>query len=130
MTKPMIMLVEDDPVLRDLTKRQLAVLGFESIPVTTGEEAVEKCCEDIAMIFMDIGLPGIDGSHATLLIREKELKEHRKRVPIVALTAHSERERCMLVGMDDYLQKPALIHDIKRITDKFLLVDAPGNGTS
>lgn len=57
---------------------------------------------------MDIGLPGIDGSHATLLIREKELKEQRNRVPIVALTAHSERERCILVGMDDFLQKPAL----------------------
>jgi len=32
MNKPVIMLVEDDPILRDLTKRQLKVLGFESIP--------------------------------------------------------------------------------------------------
>lgn len=121
MTKRTIMLVEDDPILRDMTKRQLETLGFESIPVTSGEEAVEKCSlESIALILMDIGLPGIDGSHATLLIREKELKEQRKRVPIVALTAHSERERCMLVGMDDFLQKPALLNDIKRVTDRWL----------
>lgn len=121
MTRRIIMLVEDDPVLRDMTKRQLDVLGFDSIPVTSGEEAVERCLsEEIAMILMDIGLPGIDGSHATLLIREKELKEQRKRVPIVALTAHSDRERCMLVGMDDFLQKPALLNDIKRVTDRWL----------
>lgn len=121
MTRRTIMLVEDDPVLRDMTKRQLDVLGFDSIPVTSGEEAVERCLsEEIAMILMDIGLPGIDGSHATLLIREKELKEHRKRVPIVALTAHSDKERCMLVGMDDFLQKPALLNDIKRVTDRWV----------
>src|SRR4029078_10423735 len=121
MTRRTIMLVEDDPILRDMTKRQLDVLGFDSIPVTSGEEAVERCLTaEIAMILMDIGLPGIDGSHATLLIREKELKGQRKRVPIVALTAHSDKERCMLVGMDDFLQKPALLNDIKRVTDRWL----------
>jgi CheY-like chemotaxis protein len=123
MTKPLIMLVEDDPVLRDLTKRQLAVIGLETLAVGTGEEAVERCArEDIAMIFMDIGLPGIDGDHATLLIREKELHNHHKRVPIVALTAHSDRQRCVLAGMDDFLQKPALLTDIKGKIDKWLPV--------
>jgi|AGTN01.3.fsa_nt_gi Response regulators consisting of a CheY-like receiver domain and a winged-helix DNA-binding domain len=123
MTRQTIMLVEDDPILRDMTKRQLEVLGFDSIPVTSGEEAVERASrEEIALILMDIGLPGIDGSHATLLIREKELIDQRKRVPIIALTAHSDRERCILVGMDDFLQKPALLNDIKRVTDRWVQV--------
>ncbi|MBY0546164.1 MAG: response regulator [Candidatus Obscuribacterales bacterium] len=120
--KQLILLVEDDPVLRDLTGRQITVLGFESVLVGTGEEAVAKTSDntDIAMIFMDIGLPGIDGNHATLIIREQELIEHRKRIPIIALTAHSDAQRTALAGMDDFLQKPALLNDIKRMTDKWI----------
>lgn len=121
-SKHLILLVEDDPVLRELTKRQLAALGFEGLFVTTAEEAIEQSLDnpDISMIFMDIGLPGIDGNQATLIIRERELAEHRKRIPIVALTAHSEAQRSALAGMDDFLQKPALLNDIKRMTDKWL----------
>lgn len=115
------MLVEDDPILRDLTKRQLSMLGFDSVPVSTGEEAVARAAKrDIAMIFMDIGLPGIDGNHATSLIREKELNEQHKRVPIIALTAHSDRDRCVLAGMDDFMQKPALLNDIKQMVEKWI----------
>jgi CheY-like chemotaxis protein len=123
MTDRIIMIVEDDPVLRDMTQRQLSVLGFNTVAVGTGEEAVEKSVgpEDIGLIFMDIGLPGIDGSHATLLIREKELKAQRKRVPVIALTAHSDRQRCVLAGMDDYMQKPALINDVKKMVEKWLI---------
>src|SRR5579883_2114203 len=107
---PVIMLVEDDPVLRDLISRQIKMLGCQSIVVSSGEEAVERVSvASMDMIFMDVGLPGIDGNHATLLIREIELRSHRPRVPIVALTAHSDKEGCMLAGMDDFLQKPALI---------------------
>lgn len=121
MCKPLIMLVEDDPILRDMTKRQLAVLGFDSVPVGTGEEAVEIATKsNIGLIFMDIGLPGIDGNHATSLIREKELNDQRKRVPIIALTAHSDRDRCVTAGMDDFMQKPALLNDIKKMLEKWL----------
>jgi CheY-like chemotaxis protein len=120
MKKPLILVVEDDPVVRDLTARQLAHLGCESVGVTTGEEAIERHNDDLALILMDIGLPGIDGRHATLIIREKELKEQRKRIPIVALTAHSDKQKCALAGMDDFLQKPALLNDIKRVIEKWV----------
>ncbi len=39
--------------------------------------------------------PGIDGVHATMLIRERELVNQKKRVPIVALTGHADRQRVM-----------------------------------
>jgi two-component system sensor histidine kinase/response regulator len=122
MKKPLILIVEDDPVLRDMTQRQLAALGFDSCAVSTGEEAIEKATdEEIGLILMDIGLPGIDGSHATELIREKESEAHRKRVPVIALTAHPDRLKCMQAGMDDFMQKPALLGDIKKMVDKWLL---------
>ena len=126
MKRALILIVEDDPVIRELTKRQLGALGLECMAVATGEEAVEREDEDIALIFMDLGLPGIDGAQATLLIREKALKQKRKRVPIVALTANSDKQKCFQSGMDDYLQKPALLNDIRGVIQKWL----PSGGLS
>ncbi len=120
MPQPLVLVVEDDPILRDTTKRQLAKLGFEAVVVGTGEEAVEHDHSQFGLILMDIGLPGIDGAYATMLIREKELREQQKRTPIVALTGHSDRTKAFSVGMDDFLEKPALMADIKRMLDKWI----------
>ena len=115
-----ILVVEDNPVVRMLTQKQLSILGYTSEAVGTGEEAVGKNSDDIALILMDIGLPGIDGARATHLIRERELKEQRKRVPIVALTAHADKQGCLLAGMDDFLEKPARLGDIQRMLATWL----------
>lgn len=117
-----ILVVEDDPILRDLVRRQVIKLGFECESVDSGEEALRQDYSQIGLVFMDIGLPGIDGTYATLLLREQELVEQRKRVPIVALTGHSDRKTTFAVGMDDFLQKPALINDIKRMLEKWMPV--------
>jgi two-component system sensor histidine kinase BarA len=121
----LILLVEDDPTLQMVARRTLGLLGHECITVGTGEEAVERADGDIMLIFMDIGLPGIDGVHATLLIREKELRTRRKRVPIVALTGHAEAEQCLQAGMDDFLQKPALLADLDRLIKKWCPISTP-----
>jgi CheY-like chemotaxis protein len=70
---------------------------------------------------MDMGLPGMDGSLATMLIREKELRTQQQRIPIVALTGHSDKQAAFSAGMDDFLQKPVLIADLKRVLDKWVL---------
>lgn len=116
----MILVVEDDPTLRLLARHVLAHLGYDCVTVSSGEEAVERVKGDIALIFMDIGLPGIDGTRAATLIREKELNELQTRRPIIALTAHSDRERCIKAGMDDYLLKPAFMADWQRMLEKWL----------
>lgn len=113
-----ILVVEDDPTLQMVSKMAIKHLGYQCAVVGNGEDAVKLDLEDIVLIFMDIGLPDITGVQATMLIREKELREGRKRMPIVALTGHAVKDRCLQAGMDDFIQKPALIDDLKRMIDK------------
>lgn len=114
----MILLVEDDPTLQMVFKRVIAHLGHTCKTVGTGEEAVSLSDENFTLIFMDVGLPGISGDEATQLIREKEKQERRPRTPIVALTGHANRDQCLSAGMDDFLQKPALIEDVRKMIEK------------
>ncbi len=115
-----ILVVEDDPTLQMMVCLTLKRLGYLTRRVGSGEEALNQDFSDISMIFMDIGLPGLDGARTTMLLRENELKRGNKRVPIVALTAHSNKEQCLYAGMDDFLQKPALMADIQKMIERWM----------
>lgn len=117
-----ILVVEDDPTLQRVATWAIGHLGYQCQTVRVGEEAVEQYPDGFSLIFMDIGLPGISGIDAALSIREKERKARLKRTPIIALTGHADRQRCLNSDMDDFLQKPALLADLKRMIDKWLPV--------
>ena len=105
-----ILVVEDNEVNRTVARLQLKRLGYRVEEVESGEAAllvVENVRYDL--ILMDIRMPGIDGMEATRQIRALEERSGRKRVPIIALTAHAmagDREACLKAGMNDYLTKP------------------------
>jgi CheY-like chemotaxis protein len=114
-----ILVVEDDPMLQLSMKAVLKRMGHEVHVVGSGEAAIEWDENELALVFMDLGLPGIQGDDAARLIREKEERENRKRVPIIALTGHARKGDCLASGMDDYLQKPALMKDLELIINKW-----------
>ncbi|MFD2203709.1 response regulator [Shivajiella indica] len=79
------------------------------IECANGKEAVEQFQRSRPdLIFMDVQMPVMDGYEATLKIRSIE-KQAGFSTPIIALTAgalHTEREKCLEVGMDHFLSKP------------------------
>lgn len=116
-----VLIVEDNAINRRLLVMQIEKLGRQADVAAGGEAAVEAAARgDYGLILMDCQMPGIDGYEATRLLREAE--SGKRRVPVVALTAHSgeaDRARCLAAGMDEYLSKPATLDDLAAVLDRW-----------
>ena len=118
-----ILLAEDNKINQKVATKTLEAFGHKVDVVENGLEAIEKVKEnEYDLIMMDLEMPEMDGIEATRVIREMESGNllsgsNRKRLKIVALTAHSsteDRARCQEIGMDDYISKPFRQSEIAR----------------
>lgn len=118
-----ILLVEDFPMnmllIRTLVRKYLP--GAYIREATNGRIALEAVQEEAPdLIFMDIQMPEMDGYEATRTIRKLDLE---KQPTIIALTASAikgEREKCLSIGMDEYLTKPVQKELVAKMLDDFL----------
>jgi PAS domain S-box-containing protein len=105
-----VLVVEDNIINQKLTRMVLEKAGCIVRLVETGQAAIdERKKGGVALILMDIQMPGMDGITATKMIREWEGQEALKPTPIVAMTAHAmqgDKEKFLAAGMDDYVSKP------------------------
>lgn len=119
-----LLVVEDNKVNQKVVISLLGKLGVTPTLAENGQEAltlVEQHQYDL--ILMDCQMPIMDGYEATRLIRASEIANNTPRVTIAALTAHameSEREKCISVGMDDYLSKPIERHKLVDLLSRWL----------
>jgi two-component system sensor histidine kinase/response regulator len=118
-----VLLAEDNPVNMKLASRLLERVGLEVGVAENGARALEALERgSFDLVLMDVQMPEMDGLEATRKIRERE-KGTSRRIPIVALTAHSmkgDRERFLAGGMDDYLSKPLDAGQLYRVLSKHL----------
>ncbi len=107
-----ILLAEDNPVNQIVASRMLSRLGCEVTTATTGKEVLsllEDAPHSYDVILMDCQMPEMDGLEATRLLRQREQATQQTPIPIIALTAHAmegDKDKCLAVGMNDYLPKP------------------------
>lgn len=106
-----ILIVEDNEINQQVVSMTLDMTGFSYRIAANGHDAIAAWrAFSPRLILMDIAMPDMNGWDAAAAIRADEAGSGQ-RVPIIALTAHAmtgDREKCLAVGMDDYMQKPIM----------------------
>lgn len=123
-----ILVIEDDPMIRDVVSRCLMIEGYQVITANDGTQGVQRARVDHPdLIVMDMGLPILNGWQATHRIRSMPAT---RSIPIIALTAFAmkeDRTKCLSVGCDEYETKPVdftrLLPKIHELLNKGIAAD-------
>jgi two-component system, OmpR family, response regulator MprA len=107
-----ILVVDDDPAVREALRRILTLGGYEVQVAEDGEQALELIAQAVPdAVVLDLGLPGIDGLEVCRRIRRLG-----NRVPVLMLTGRDavpDRIDGLDVGADDYMIKPFDVGELK-----------------
>ena len=108
-----VLLVEDDPVNREVSTELLREAGLVVVPAHDGQQAVALAQAQLFhLILLDMQMPVLDGVEAARAIRTSSLNES---TPILAMTANvfeEDRQRCLEAGMNAHLGKPILADEL------------------
>lgn len=124
-----ILLVEDDLTNQMVAEEMLKIIGLSIDIVSNGAEALQTLQEaqessnPYTLILMDCQMPVMDGYDASRAIREGKTGNNHMQVPIIAMTANamsSDREKCIVSGMSDYITKPINQESLKGIIKKWV----------
>jgi CheY-like chemotaxis protein len=120
---PIILLVDDEDVLRNITHDYLESVGYRVLAATNGREALELASHETPdLVIMDMLMPIMDGMEALQKIRQSA-NPSLAQVPIIAmsgLAVPAERDKCMAAGADACLVKPFGIKQLEMAMNQFL----------
>jgi signal transduction histidine kinase/CheY-like chemotaxis protein/HPt (histidine-containing phosphotransfer) domain-containing protein len=130
-----VLIAEDNPVNREVASEALRQLGCRVDTAINGREAIEMWASTpYDVVLMDCHMPEMDGLEAAAAIRAREAESTAaRRTPIIALTANARGEdyqRCIAVGMDDYLTKPLTLNDLRAALETWLKSTLPPVATA
>ncbi len=121
-----VLVADDNDVNRLVMRHQLKALGITCDLVENGIEVLEALPQRrYDLLMLDCQMPELDGYETARQIRAGETEG---RLPIIAVTAHAmkgDRDRCLAVGMDDYLAKPFHEADLVEILTRWLPTRPP-----
>ncbi|MBD9485516.1 response regulator [Pseudomonas sp. PDM14] len=114
-----ILVAEDNTISTKVIRGMLSKLNLQPDTASNGEEALRAMqAQRYDLVLMDCEMPVLDGFSATEQLRAWELREQRKRTPVVALTAHilaEHKERARQVGMDGHMSKPVEMSQLREL---------------
>lgn len=115
--RKLILIVDDEPIVRESIRKQLTEAGYQVATADSGEEAFKLIREwDFSVMVLDIRWPGKIG-----LMALKEMKAVRPYVKFIVMTAYPSPEvavEAMKLGAVDYLVKPVAPNDLERVIQK------------
>lgn len=114
-----ILVVEDNPVNREMLRRCMLRAGYSVILAEDGEQGCQMAQRELPdLIIMDIALPTMDGLEATRVLKADARTED---IPIIVLTAYAEnRQQAFDAGCDDYAVKPVAFRVLKQQMQELL----------
>ncbi len=113
-----ILIVDDEPVIREIAKRKLVERGYEIMTATDGLDALEQLKKKVPdLILLDIQMPNMNGY--TFMMEKMKVSQYIP-IPVIVLTSHSEMEPLFKRhGVRAYLLKPlelpALLSKVEQI---------------
>jgi CheY-like chemotaxis protein len=120
-----VLIVDDDNRNIFALTAVLKARGYQCISATAAEEGLEILTNDgdIAVVLMDMMMPGLDGYEAMARMRNSpELKD----VPVIAVTAQAmlgDKERCLNAGAAGYISKPIDVDELIRMLNLYVLTE-------
>jgi signal transduction histidine kinase/ActR/RegA family two-component response regulator len=113
---PRILVVEDDPDIRQLLQDCLQAKGYRVQSEVDGVRAVEAVqAETFGGMILDIGIPSMDGMDVL-----RQIRRWNQQIPIVMVTASGAKEsavRAISMGAQAYMLKPFEVDELQRVTD-------------
>lgn len=129
---PRVLVVDDDPCVRQALCRKLCSLGVRATPACDGLEALLAVADrHWDMVLMDGEMPYMDGIEATREIRIQNLLSVR--TPIIGITNNQEwdyRQKCLSAGMSVCRPKPRHVEDLEALLAEFLGSEIAGENQS
>jgi two-component system sensor histidine kinase EvgS len=107
---PRVLVVDDDPISRNLQGRMLALLGYAAVETDDAEHALTLARSGaVNAMLLDLGMPEVDGFALLRALRDDEARADRAPLPVIAVTgycADADRLRCLVAGFQEHLAKP------------------------
>lgn len=103
--RPNLLIVEDDPAIREGLELTLGLEGYHTLAVSDGDQALARLArERVDLVLLDVMLPGRNGFEVL-----REIRKERRELPVILLTARTDEADKVLgleLGADDYVTKP------------------------
>jgi DNA-binding response OmpR family regulator len=113
MTRPLILLADDDPEMRNVIRRGLAPLDAELLEARDGEEALGRIIEEEPdLVVLDVMMPGLSGWEICKYVRSKPEYAGIKVLMLTGIGQTVNEMTSPLYGADAYLDKPVDIGEL------------------
>jgi CheY-like chemotaxis protein len=121
MSKPRVLIVEDNVDNYELVRFLLERAGYQVLSAANGVEGVDAAKrEQPDLILMDLSMPEMDGWKATAHLKSDA---ETRLIPVLALTAHTlpgDRKRAIDAGCDGYISKPIKVASFDKLVATLL----------
>lgn len=125
MKTPTILVVEDEPDVRNLVIMTLKQTEYNIVSANDGVEALKRCEELVPnLMVLDVSMPRVNGLDLLYLLRDMDILSRMKVVMLTALGYPDVVEKALGYGVKDFIVKPFDIDDLLQRVERLMVPEA------